>query len=232
MPQQLPADLEAIVEQLPTLPDGRTPAPYPHADVDARGAQDDLDELGAPADAPNTSREAIRLGRDWIRRSIFVGVGYCLKTIRSLFGIAALYPDAETAWEEAERKHRTSDPGDIPWGVPVFWVNGGYGHIALSLGRGRCLTTDYVETGELGVAPIAALGPWCGGRLVGWTNDLNGVDVWEPPVERDPFGVDDRRALVARALQRALDNDAPDRKVDGLRAWLKALDARLAKRRG
>lgn len=226
-----PPEIEELIAQLPTLKAGQQAAPYPHADEEAHGGQDDLAELGAPGDAPNTSREAIRLGRDWIQRSVFLGVGYCLRAIRSLFGVAALYPDASTAWEEASRQHRTSDPGAIPWGVPVWWVNSTHGHVALSLGRGRCLTTDYVETGELGVAPIAALGPWCGGRLVGWSNDINGVDVWEPPKPPNPWGLEERRDLVRAALQRALENQAPERRIEGLRRWLKALNNRIEEKK-
>lgn len=204
------------------------PAPYDEVEVSegAHQGQDDLDELGAPGDSPNTALEAIRLGRDWIARDKWVGVGYCLRTIRSLYGVAALYPDAQTAWEESDRKHRTDDPLDIPWGVPVWWVDNasGFGHVALSIGNGRCLSTDYRETGELGVAPISALGPWCGGRLAGWTNDINGVDVWERRPE--PWGLDERILHVRRALHRAIENRASQRRIGGLRRWLNDLEAR------
>lgn len=230
-PHEIPPDLDELIQQYPILADGELPAPYPHADEDARGGQDDLDELGAAGDAPNTPREAVHLGREWDRQDRYLGVGYCLKTIRSLYGVAALYPDAETAWEEADRKHRTTNPAEIPFGVPVFWTNGRYGHIVLSLGKGRALTTDYVETGELGVAPISALGSWCGGRLVGYSNDLNGVDVWEARAPK-PWGLEERAALVRAALKRARDNDAPERRVEGLRTWLHGIEARIDRKAG
>lgn len=215
--------LEHLIGSFPTLTPGKEPGPYiPTGDPE--GGQDDLEELGAAGDAPNTPLEAVKLARRWVRDRVHVGVGYCLRTIRSLYGVPALYPDAETAWEQSDRKHRTSDPHNIPWGVPVFWTNGGYGHIALSLGGNRCLTTDYVRTGELGVAPISALGPWCGGQLVGWSNDLNEVDVWEPKPE--PFGLPDRIQLVQAALDRALEHDAPERRVKGLHKWLTDLKSR------
>lgn len=229
----LPDELEQLVADLPRLADGETPAPYPHAEVDEREAQDDLDELGGPGDAPHTPRQAAQTARAWISAAVFMGVGYCLKAMRSIFGINALYPDAETAWEEAEHRHLTSDPMAIPWGVLIFWVNGGYGHVAFSIGRGRCITTDYVRTGYLGVAPIAALASWCGGRLVGWTEDVNGVRFWKPTKAKPdpkptpkPLGIEDRIEIVERALVRARKNKAPKRRIQGLRKWLQQLESR------
>lgn len=232
-----PADLEDLIAQLPQLADGQDPAPYPHQAEVVQDGQDDLDELGGPGDAPNTSWEALKLAKQWIAEGVWIGVGYCLRTIRSLYGVPALYPDAETAWEEADRKHPQTDPAKIPWGVPVFWTNGRYGHIAFSIGHGRCITTDYVATGKLGVAPIAALGPWCGGRLVGWTNDLNGVDVWEPdakkPAAPKKWTARDRRDFLKRALDRNLERDVHDHnqlKIQGLRRWIDRIDERLAEK--
>lgn len=223
----VPADVEELVRDLPHAAAEHTPAPYPDAEIQARGGQDDLDELGGPGDAPHTAAEAIKLAREWVAEELFLGVGFCLKVIRSLYGVMPLYPDAETAWEQAERKHHTDDPDAIPWGVPVWWVNDRHGHVALSLGKGRCLTTDFVEPGHLGVAPIARLASWCGGRLVGWTNDVNGVDVWEPRKPRpEPWTLEDRARFVRAALERAIAHDA-ERRVRGLRRWLRAIEARI-----
>lgn len=221
-----PQEIEDLIARLRSVADGHEPQPYPHDAEDEHGGQDDLDELGAPGDAPHTSLEAVQLGWDLVRERIWFGVGYCLKTIRSLFGVASLYPDAETAWENAEARHATSSSADIPWGVPVWWVNGRYGHVALSLGKGRCLTTDYVETGRLGLAQISSLGPWCGGRLVGWSQDINGVTVWRPKAKPQPWGIDERIAFVRHALERAIANEAPERRVKGLRRWLHRMEDR------
>ncbi|MDI6911493.1 hypothetical protein [Nocardioides sp.] len=228
---QPPEEIEELIAQLPVLDDGAEPAPYPHAEILERDAQDDLDELGAPGDAPHTSREAVQLGWEWVRGAVFLGVGYCLKVIRSLFLVDPLYPDAETGWEQAGHRHKTDDTDQIPWGVPVWWVNGRHGHIALSLGKGRCLTTDYVRTGYLGLARIEQLGPWCGGRLVGWSADVNGVVVWRRKAKPEKWDIDDRIAFVRAALQRAIANDAPEIRVRGLRSWLKQLRARRDKLR-
>jgi hypothetical protein len=207
----LPDELEQLIAQLPTL--AGDPGPYI-----GDQAQDDLDELGA-GNGHRKPKDAVLLGRTWVLTAFWCGVGYCLRTIRSLYGVAALHPDATTAWENTRQRHHQTDPDKIPWGVPVWWVNDGFGHVALSLGRGRCLTTDYVRTGHLGIAPIAALGPWCRGRLVGWSEDINGVDVWDPPEK--PWDHGDRLRYLEAALQRAIDNGAPKRRIRGLRRWLR-----------
>lgn len=226
----LPDDLAALVDRLPQLGADQEAAPYPFLEQDDREGQDDFEGLGAPGDSLRTSAEAIRLGRAWARDDVFVGVGYCLKTVRTLFGVAPLYPDAETAWEEAELRTRC-DPEETPWGVPEFWVNGGYGHITVSLGihrnRKMSLTTDYVRTGFLGVAPTAALGPWCRGEYAGWSRDVNGVVVWRPKAKPEPWGLEQRRAFVQAALERAIRNGAPDRRIKGLRRWRNGLDNRI-----
>lgn len=217
--EPLPAELEQLIDQLPTLAVDQDPAPYI-----ADQAQDDLDELGAAADSPNSPREAAKLGREWVLIRFWCGVGYCLRTIRSLYGVPARDPDATTAWEQTTQKHLETDPDGIPWGVPVWWTNAGFGHVAMSLGRGRCLTTDYAESGRLCVAPIAALGAWCRGTLVGWSEDINGVDVWNAPKAKPkPWSRDDRIAHLEKALRRAIDNGAKPRRIKGIRRWLREL---------
>lgn len=216
-------DLDALIAALPRLAEGQRPAPYPHAAEAANDGQDDLFELGGPGDAPRTPAEAVALGHQWDREDRFVGVGYCLRTVRELYGVGALYPDAETAWENADHPQPTRDTDSMPFGTPVWWTNGRYGHVAIVLRDGLCLTTDYVEAGQLGVARIAALGPWCGGTLRGWSWDVNNVAVWRPdeePVEPDRWTLADRERLLRNALRRARANNNARREA-GLTRWLR-----------
>lgn len=100
--------------------------------------------------------------------------GKCLMYVRTWLEIGSRDASAAEAWRDAGRKHE----GDrtAPRGAPVFWAGGsrGYGHIALSLGRGLIRTTD-VPTGRVGVVSLSYVEKYWGQRYMGWTEDLNGV---------------------------------------------------------
>lgn len=231
----LPADVADLLEGLPDWTDV-DPTPYP-ADAD----QDDVEGLGGPGDSLRHSKAAIAFARDLIKQHAYVGVGYCLKTVRTYFGVAALYPDAETAWEQAQHKHRTSNPDHFPWGTPGFATNGGNGHVWLNIGHGRCITTDYGQAGYIGIAPISAMAPWVRGELAGWSKDLNGVVVWRrdkptPTPEPDPkpepeklWTLQDRLDFLEAALKRARENNARQRRIDSLKKWVDHVHKRLDK---
>lgn len=142
-------------------------------------------------------------------------IGFCQIFVRSCYGIAALWPSAASAWEHAKRRHKTSNARAIPRGVPVFWTGGtgGFGHVALSRGDGSVWSTDFVRAGRVDVADIDAITRGWGLKLVGWTEDLNGVRVWEPPrpvfphVDRATAQLEaaaTRRPRVRAAIRRAL----------------------------
>jgi hypothetical protein len=58
--------------------------------------------------------------------------------------------------------------GDPPRGALVFWrTSNAAGHIALSLGGGKVLSTDYPRPGTVGVAPLSDIDQW--GTRVGWS---------------------------------------------------------------
>lgn len=210
------------------------PAPFP--DV---SHQDNLDDAFAEARAllgvvPATPAQAISHARDVRRNHTFVGVGMCLATVRGFWDLPAMWPDAQTAIDHGAPVHRTTDPLKVPRGASVVWQNGRHGHIALGLGGGLCATTDFHESGFVGVAMIGRLGPWCGGDLLGWIETVNGFDVWpdpnKPKPEPKPWGLPQREREVHRALRRARDHDAGQRRIDGLAAWDDVLLARMADR--
>lgn len=225
------ADLNAAVTRVPY-----DAAPYYPAALNDQaagpwpllGRQDDLTELGAASPgAPRTPAQALASARQISRGDVYVGVGYCHRTVRGFYGVAPLWPDAETACEETDQRHPTNDASAIPRGVPVWWVNGGYGHVALSAGGGMCWTTDYRRTGFVDLAPIAALASWCRGRLWGWSEDINEVDVWDPKPAPRVFTATDRLNLVTAQLERAKDNGAPEWRIEGLRAWRNQIKTRI-----
>lgn len=107
----------------------------------------------------------------------------CLKFVRKAWDLPPVEPNAGLAWDHAERKHATSNPGAIPAGAAgVFWeMPGEADHVALPLGRGLCISTDVKRTGRVDVVRIASITSAWGGRLLGWTEDLNGFPVYKRP---------------------------------------------------
>lgn len=126
----------------------------------------------------------------------------CLQFVRMAFGLGANYPDAGTAWDRAAKKHKTSDPMEIPRGVPVFWeLPSVADHIALSLGDGKCISNDVVTKGDVDIVKIDSITQNWGGKLLGWTEDLNGVTVYHPK----PATLNITAALKARTNEKRVE---------------------------
>lgn len=115
----------------------------------------------------------------------------CLQFTRLCFNIPAKYASAKDAWAGAKYKHPVSQGGAIPAGVPLFWdTKSKWDHIALSIGDGKCLSTDIKRRGKVDVVPISTVTKaW--GPFLGWSEDLNGVRVYSaparPPIIPPPY---------------------------------------------
>jgi cell wall-associated NlpC family hydrolase len=99
----------------------------------------------------------------------------CLKFVRKVYGLPARDPSAIAAWHASDSKHKGD--AEPPAGVPVFWSGGGPGHVALSLGDGWVLTSDYPTSGRVTKVEISTLDAAWGLHYLGWTDDLEGVVV-------------------------------------------------------
>lgn len=124
--------------------------------------------------------QAIRWGRQQIATPTRDFRALCLMFVRMCFNVAARFPSARVAWEQATLKHATTDARSIPAGVPVFWRVGEFWHVALSIGAGKCLSTDVRRPGRVDVVRIDAISAAWNAELLGWTEDLNGVRVYTP----------------------------------------------------
>jgi hypothetical protein len=131
-------------------------------------------------------------------------LGMCLQRVRLCYDVAALYTDAATAWLRARHRHPQVDPAAFPRGVPVFWTGGsaGHGHIAIATGDGECWSTDILRGGHWDKVPIDLIRQRWGLALVGWTEDLNGVTVYEPTLEEDMPLTPDEIDAIAKAVAR------------------------------
>lgn len=123
--------------------------------------------------------------------------GMCLQVVRTWCGISAKYGDAATAWRNTNDRH----PGDRkpPRGSAVYWTGGskGYGHIALSLGKGKVRSTD---AGGRGVVATVDLG-WVernwGQTYEGWSWDINEQTILHKEPEVDTRWERTRHQLLA-----------------------------------
>lgn len=206
-------------------------------ETEARGAQDEVDGDQARGLVTPTIRkpgEACLEARRFHEQNINVGIGYCLRTVRTYFNVAALWPDAETAGEHSAPLHRTTNPAEFPRGSVGYAYNGRHGHVWIDVGGGMCWTTDYRRLGFVDLAPISAMAPWIGGRLIGWGEVLNGVDVWPTPKtaskpakpEFHPWSLAERRAYVHARLVKARDAKH-DKLARQLKAWQEQMDRKL-----
>lgn len=103
--------------------------------------------------------------------------GRCLQFVRTCFDIPSRYASAIAAWNSAENRHPTSSTSSIPIGAPVFFAPHGspYGHVAIYAGDGLMRSTNSA-TGRIHTHRVADWVRW-GYRLLGWTEDLNGVRI-------------------------------------------------------
>lgn len=98
--------------------------------------------------------------------------------------------DATEAWDKAERKHRTNSGKHCPRNVPVWWTGGsaGHGHVALSVGNGHCISTDAAGPGKNAKVRIDDLTSRWGLNFRGWSEDINGVRVYDPKPRKPAAG--------------------------------------------
>ena len=106
----------------------------------------------------------------------------CLVFVRTRFGVGPKALTAAKGLAIVEVLHRNSTP---PPGVPVWWTGGEFGHVAISAGGGRVISTDWPRSGSVGRVGIARLTDKWHKSYQGWSEDINGVTIIKTP--RIPF---------------------------------------------
>lgn len=137
---------------------------------------------------PREPYAAVAYAKSQADNRVWWRVGLCLKFTRTCFNVAAMQNASPAggyallAWERAKHRHGVGVKRP-PAGVPVFFDDlGRYGHIAVSAGGGYCYTTDYPTLNRVTKVPITSIERGWGCRYIGWTEDINGVRVWRPPL--------------------------------------------------
>jgi hypothetical protein len=127
--------------------------------------------------SPNTPGQAIAFARAHRTNE----VGFCLRYVRTAYGVAAKFPSATDAWRNAQQKHPVTRGILVPRGAPVLWTGGsrGFGHIAIATGNGNCWSTDAGGSGVVAKVNIDDLTARFNIDFEGWIEDINGVKVFD-----------------------------------------------------
>lgn len=146
-------------------------------------------------------------------------VGMCLKYVRGpCWEVGSFYASAIDAWNGSAKKH----PGDRhpPAGAPLFYSGGTYGHVVIAKGGDRMRSTDCTSSSRVSDADLDWPVDTWGDTYLGWTGDLNGVDlpldVEDDDMPYSDWPSKDRKALaddVAEAVWTELlkgQDTAPD----------------------
>lgn len=101
----------------------------------------------------------------------------CLAYARSVFGIAAKYPDAITAWKNTWQHKDRGYPGGVAFFI--YYSASQYGHIAVVSPDGKVYTCHWKYDGVYAYNSIAEFEKaWgIGGKYLGWSEGTNGVGV-------------------------------------------------------
>ena len=99
----------------------------------------------------------------------------CLMYTRTWLEIGSRELSAIDAWNAARHKHRGDH--NPPRGAPVFWGGGEFGHIALAVTKDLVRSTDTKSTGRVSTVSDRWHEINWGKNYLGWTEDLNGVDI-------------------------------------------------------
>lgn len=133
--------------------------------------------------------------------------GYCLKYVRAeAWRIGGLYASAIDAWYGAVDRH----PGDRspPLGAPLFYAGGQYGHIVVctKADAEKIRSTDMPYAGVVNEGALDWPVIHWGQEYLGWTGDLNGVDLpldtGEDDDEMTPADWDKLRGIVRDEVAR------------------------------
>lgn len=157
----------------------------------------------------------VRNGRSAVRQSRYPGSA----------GVVQVAKDSLAA---ADVKHRITDWAKVPRGAIVYWIGGGsqYGHVAISVGDGYVLSTDW---------PTARVGRVHGGTLMNawgyteafWSPIINDVVVWRrKPKAAKPEQEPKPKPRQATNLQEAIRSLGGARQhLGAMRRWAKDNDA-------
>jgi hypothetical protein len=122
-------------------------------------------------------KEQHKRSEDWHRM--------CFRFTRKACGVGPSGVPNDSAKKAFERTKTRHGKGVPPRGAPVFWGGNEFGHAALSDGDGYVYSTDFLRVGQIDRVAITAITKRWNLKYLGWTEDINGVNVnFERPKNR------------------------------------------------
>lgn len=121
-------------------------------------------------------QDAIDFAYESVGNNVMPDSGLCLVYVRTCHDVAAVYPSAIDAWNNAKYPH--PDDRNPPPAVPCyFWSSSPYRHVAFHLGDNQYTTTYNDDVRIYGMSAMEDIY----GPFLGWAEDVNGVYVYEHP---------------------------------------------------
>src|SRR5581483_1677380 len=102
-------------------------------------------------------------------------VGRCDEWVAKYYGFSSSgYATAIMHWNSIPPTQKHPGDTNAPAGSLVFWSGGstGAGHVALSLGGGRIISTDYPRSGITSTTTIDAISNGWGEHYMGWSQPV------------------------------------------------------------
>lgn len=168
------SDWATLLTKVEAIIIGPPPAPAPSNLLGRNG-------LAAKGNSNPKARGALVAASNEASHGGPVWKGLCLRFVRTMLEIPSGAPTAIAAWKAVPSK-LTHSWYNAPAGVPVFWSGGstGAGHIAIADGTGKCWSSDILREGHVDLVPITLIAAKWGLHYLGWSEQLNGVNVYTP----------------------------------------------------
>lgn len=107
-------------------------------------------------------------------------VGMCDNFVANMYGLTASgYTTAISHWNSIPSQYKHPGDGNPPAGALVFWSGGsnGFGHVAISDGKGYIYSTDMPHSGNVGHVPLSQISNQWGLKYQGWAEPYFGGQV-------------------------------------------------------
>lgn len=129
----------------------------------------------------HTVAQAIAHVRHQSQHGPSVKPGMCKQQTRIAYAVPSDgSASASEAWSRTRHKHPAATVADAPRGALVWWTGGskGHGHVGIKAGNAYVWSVDIKRPGRWDKVPIEQITrDWPGLRLVGWSEDIDGVRV-------------------------------------------------------